>query len=257
MFCERCGKQIDETHRFCEDCGIRIEVPTLSHEDLQLQPEEIAIRKYFSEGYTYKNIIRFLEKYHGIQYSLRTLKRRLCDMGLNKSRNVSIQRLTVVIEREISGPSSRIGYRNMWNLLRSKYNIQASRDTVMKILRELDPEGVEIRRSRVILRRNYVSAGPNDTWHVDGYDKLKPYGLPIHGAIDGFSRKILWLEVCRTNNNPLVPAQFFIETSKRLCVYPETLRTDCGTENGIQCSVLDNIDSNIGTNMAHQLPTSE
>ena len=22
-------------------------------------------------------------------------------------------------------------------------------------------------------------------WHVDGYDKLKPYGFPVHGCIDG------------------------------------------------------------------------
>ena len=22
------------------------------------------------------------------------------------------------------------------------------------------------------------------TWHVHGYDKLKPYGLPIHGCVD-------------------------------------------------------------------------
>ena len=23
-------------------------------------------------------------------------------------------------------------------------------------------------------------------WHVDGYDKLKPFGFPIHGCIDGY-----------------------------------------------------------------------
>lgn len=23
-------------------------------------------------------------------------------------------------------------------------------------------------------------------WHCDGYDKLKPFGLPIHGCIDGY-----------------------------------------------------------------------
>ena len=34
--------------------------------------------------------------------------------------------------------------------------------------------------------------------HVDGYDRLKPYGFPIHSAIDGFSRRILWLHVTRS-----------------------------------------------------------
>ena len=30
-------------------------------------------------------------------------------------------------------------------------------------------------------------------WHIDGYDKLKPYGFCVHGAIDGFSRRIMWI----------------------------------------------------------------
>lgn len=31
----------------------------------------------------------------------------------------------------------------------------------------------------------YINQGPNFVWHVDGYDKLSPYGLDIHGCIDG------------------------------------------------------------------------
>ena len=41
-------------------------------------------------------------------------------------------------------------------------------------------------------------------WHIHGYDKLKPFGFPIHGAIDGFSRKILWLNICPSNNEPYI-----------------------------------------------------
>ena len=28
--------------------------------------------------------------------------------------------------------------------------------------------------------------GPNYIWHADGYDKLKPFGITIHGCIDGW-----------------------------------------------------------------------
>ena len=28
--------------------------------------------------------------------------------------------------------------------------------------------------------------GPNHVWHLDGYDKLKPFGFPIHACIDGY-----------------------------------------------------------------------
>lgn len=41
----------------------------------------------------------------------------------------------------------------------------------------------------------YNSSGPSHQWHMDGYDKLKPYGIAIHGCIDAFSRRILWLKV--------------------------------------------------------------
>ena len=44
-------------------------------------------------------------------------------------------------------------------------------------------------------RRKYISSGPSAVWHADGYGKLKPYGFPIHGAIDGFSRRVLWLNI--------------------------------------------------------------
>jgi hypothetical protein len=30
---------------------------------------------------------------------------------------------------------------------------------------------------------------PNYLWHFDAYDKLKPYGICIHGCIDGFCSK--------------------------------------------------------------------
>ena len=29
------------------------------------------------------------------------------------------------------------------------------------------------------------SQGPNYVWHLDGYDKLTPYGFPNHACIDG------------------------------------------------------------------------
>lgn len=73
--------------------------------------------------------------------------------------------------------------------------------------------------------------------YLTGYDKLKPYGFPIHGAIDGFSRKILWLEVARSNNNPAMPATFYLNQVKEVDGCPLQLVSDCGTENGIAASM--------------------
>ena len=58
-------------------------------------------------------------------------------------------------------------------------------------MREVDPRGVEQRKSRYLRCRMYVSPGPNFCWHIDRYDKLKPFGFSIHGCVDGFSRRII------------------------------------------------------------------
>lgn len=69
--------------------------------------------------------------------------------------------------------------------------------------------------------------------HFIGYDKLKPYGFPIHGCICGFSRKIIWLELVKSNNDPRIPANLFLDAVTSLKGCPMLVRTDCGTENGI------------------------
>eukprot|EP00731_Ephydatia_muelleri_P025383 Em0017g466a len=58
--------------------------------------------------------------------------------------------------------------------------------------------------------------GPNWCWHIDGYDKLKPFGFPIHACIDGFSRKIIWLELTATNNDPNVVVKFYLDAVVKL-----------------------------------------
>ena len=77
----------------------------------------------------------------------------------------------------------------------SERNLGLARHVVADLMREMDPEGCELRRAKSLKRRSYFSSDPNYTWHVDGYDKLKPYWFPIHGCIDGWSRKIMWLTV--------------------------------------------------------------
>ena len=65
----------------------------------------------------------------------------------------------------------------------------------MNIFKDIDSEGTRLRLR--LRRRRYVSEGPNSSWHADGFDKLKPYGFPNRGCIDGYSRRILWLKVTK------------------------------------------------------------
>jgi hypothetical protein len=121
--------------------------------------------------------------------------------------------ITLFIMHEIEGSGRSNGYRWMHSKC-IQNGMFDSQTTVRLLLGILDPSGVQARLHRKLRRRQYVSDGPNATWHIDGYDKLKPFGICIHGCIDGFSRQIIWLEAYNTNNNPRVIAGFFLQLSK-------------------------------------------
>ena len=108
---------------------------------------------------------------------------------------------------------------------------------VQEILKEIDPEGTEMRRAHRLKRRVYHNPGPNYAWHCDGYDKLKPYGFPIHGCVDGWSRKVLWLYVTRSNNQPDNIAKFYLDAVEEFGGCPVDLVTDLGTENGTMAAI--------------------
>ena len=74
-------------------------------------------------------------------------------------------------------------------------------------------------RSRHRLRRRvYRSKWPNYLWHVDGYDKLKP-----------FNRRILWLEVASSNNDPKIVAQYYLDCVRQLGATVRIILGDRGT----------------------------
>lgn len=84
------------------------------------------------------------------------------------------------------------------------------------MLKELDLEGIQLRKVYRLKRRLYVNRGFNDFWYMDGYDKLKLFGFLIYGVIDGFSRKILWFEVARFNNLLDNIAMYFLNIVQEL-----------------------------------------
>ena len=225
MLCGNCSNRVYLDNNFCGICGEKVNI------------QEFAIRFYFAEGFQYKAILELLRKYHGIEISMRTLKKRLKALGLKrKSLEFDEGEVRRRIEEDLDGPASLDGYRNTWHTLRRE-GFNVPRRAVERFKKEIDPEGCEARRRHRLKRRLYVNPGPNHCWHMDGYDKLKPYGFPIHGCIDGFSRKMLWLKVSRTNNNPFVVGQWYLETVESLGGCPMKIRTDCGTENGFIAAV--------------------
>ena len=119
----------------------------------------------------------------------------------------------------------------MHQRLVNHYGLVTTREVVRHVLKVFDPEGVEHRSRHGLRRRVYRSKGPNYLWHIDGYDKLKPFGFCVHGAIDGFSRRILWLEEASSNDDPKIVAQYYLDCVRQLGATARIIRGDRGTEN--------------------------
>ena len=179
----------------------------------------------------YEDIRMMLRNVHSYDISLRHMKRLFNRYGLWRKKHFSdLSDVIEFIESKLQTSGCMHGYRWMHHKCLSN-GLIVTRETVREILRELDPLGVEMRSHRRLQRRKYSSKGPNYMWHIDGYDKLKGYGLPVHGCVDGFSRKVIWLRVCYTNNDPSVIAGLYFEAVKTLGVCPNRIRADFGTEN--------------------------
>lgn len=218
----------------------------MSREDL--------IRSYFDQGYSNLEIIAFLKKYHDIILCKRQLTRIMASMGIQRRGfEENLEEIVELISAELEESGSCLGYKSMWQRLRLFYGVKVKRETVAQVLREIDPDGVE-RRSRYRLKRRvYGVSGPNQIWHLDGWDKLAPFKLYVHGCVDGFSRKYMWLQVASTNKDPNVVSYYFLKALRKFQCIPAIVRTDKGTENpgveALQIALrMDHDDSEAGYN---------
>ena len=107
-----------------------------------------------------------------------------------KENSYNVNDVIEFIQIELNGSGPEIGYRQMHQRC-IQGGLRVTKKTVATIIKELDPEWIELRRRKHLRRRLYFARGPKWVWHIDGYNKLKPYSFNIHGAIDGFSHRIL------------------------------------------------------------------
>uniref|UniRef100_A0A669C4E2 Integrase catalytic domain-containing protein n=1 Tax=Oreochromis niloticus TaxID=8128 RepID=A0A669C4E2_ORENI len=85
-------------------------------------------------------------------------------------------------------------------------------------------------------RRTYQVAGPNSLWHIDGNHKLIRWRIVIHGAIDGYSRLVVFLHASNNNRSSTVLSSFI----RAVVSYgvPSRVRTDRGGENNAVCLMM-------------------
>ena len=193
------------------------------------------VKEYFFKKYFYEEISGVLKKRHNISLSARTV-RRIVKRNNLKRKNVvesSIEEILATVIFEIDNTALNLGYRAMTHRLKSQYHLLVKHSTVLKVMRLVDPAGVEARSRYRLKRRIYAAHGPNFAWHIDGHDKLLPYGFAIHGCTDGFSRMVMWLRVSTSNKNPKIVAYYYLQCVKTFGFIPSIIVSDKGSENTV------------------------
>ena len=189
------------------------------------------IDKYFHEGFRYKEVIALLKNCHDIKFSLRTLHRFLRRVNFYRNRKQSfLLDIVTFIQHELEGNGSYVGYRTMhqWCI---RNGLMISRVIIAQVMKHLDPIGVNTRRRRTLRRQLYYSQGPNWVWRLDRYDKFKPYGFERHGCIDGYSRRVLWVSVIRSNKDPKEVCNLYFNYLLIEKELPQKIVADRDTEN--------------------------
>jgi len=192
---------------------------------------------YFEMGLCQRDILFALAVNNGIVMSITTLKRIMQTARLYRRKNYSdATEIVLFVQKQVEKHGGLFGYR--WMHTKCLENgLTVSRSEIAMIMQTIDPEGIALRRQRRLRRREYFAKGPNFVWHIDGWDKLKPYGVAVHGCVDGFSRHIIWLEAHWTNNQPRLIGGYYIKAVARLGGCPRIVRADNGTENGHVCAI--------------------
>ena len=140
-----------------------------------------------------------------------TLHRTLRAHGIGrKNRVIDINMVLNFISNELLTSGSHVGYRTMHQHFTYNETYSLDRETVQVALQSLN-RGVSFRQAHQFHKRTYRVKGPNQLQQIDDNDKLKPFGFSVHECIDGYSRKVLWLEVCSSNKNPRIVAKFYMD----------------------------------------------
>ena len=159
--------------------------------------------------------------------SRRTVERRIKDLGLDRYTSISEYDLDNLV-RNIVVLHPQCGEKSVLSHLRSE-GVRVQRQKIRDSLHRVDPEGIMNRLRRALHRGQYTVRSSNSLWHLDGYHKLIRWKLVIHGAINGFSRLIVYLKVSNNNRANTVLSAF--TEAVREYGLPSRIRVDRGGEN--------------------------
>jgi transposase len=192
---------------------------------------------FFEVGLSDQEIVTVLHD-EGYDVSNRTLRRLRHQLGIRlrldspAQQEAQVQEILNALTEEMDkGTIEGYGKELLHNHFRSKGYVFA-RDRLYNVYRMMRPDTVE-RRTSEFQRRPpppKILAGPNLTWHVNGYSKLANFGIRIHAEIDSYSRYVLWIHVGVDAHTAMGVLKHHLESVSAKNRQPRTLRSDLESE---------------------------
>ena len=161
-----------------------------------------------------------------LMVSCTVLWRRAQELGISHAAFsiISDTELDSVVER-IAHQASSCGVIMVWGQLQS-YGVNVPRRRVRESLLRVSPRGVQQHRTTTISRRTYSVPSSNALWHIDGQHSLVRWRIVIHGEIDGYSQKVVYLH-SSSNNRASTVLELFLHAT----CHTSRVRSDMGGEN--------------------------
>ncbi|KAF5892642.1 uncharacterized protein DAT39_017649, partial [Clarias magur] len=159
-----------------------------------------------------------IHRMHNLGLSVKTTYITISNSELDNAILAIKRRLPNAGYRMIKGYLQADGHRVQWNRIKES-------------MHRVDAPGILERMTQLgcIFRRSYFVQSPLSLVHIDTNHKLIRYNIIIFGGIDGFSRKIMYLELA-TNNRSSTALSFFLQFLHRHG-WPSRVRGDEGVEN--------------------------
>ena len=114
-------------------------------EDAELKQDFKAIHQNLSR----RKILDFVSRdYAQYAWSLGTLSRRLAYFDIKYIEyNTDLKEVEAALQSELQGPGQLLGYRSVQRKIRKQHQLAVPRNLVYDLMTELDPDGLERRRS--------------------------------------------------------------------------------------------------------------
>ncbi|XP_068723738.1 uncharacterized protein [Montipora capricornis] len=169
-----------------------------------------------------------------------TIHRRVEEYGLQNMtgfHHLPDEELDEIVRSFISDHGRTTGQGYVGGYLKA-LGFRIQRKRIRESMARVDLQNTALRRGVVVSRRIYQVPWPNSLCHLDGHHALIRWKIIIHGCIDGFSRRIMFLR-CNSNNLAETVLVLFLDAIEHDGnLWPSRIRVDKGVENVLVCDAM-------------------